>query len=208
MHEHEHRPGGNAHDLASWEERYRVAPALWSGRVNPPLMAEAGDLAPGRAGRRLRRGRRRAVARRAGMAGDRPGLVAGGAGQGRGARRRGRPDRAGRLDTRGRRLLAAADGRLRPGHRALRAPHRAPPGAADDPARCGGRPGGTLLWVGHPYDEERAAAWGGERFPTASQVAAELDPAEWEVVVAARRSRESAADGHHDADEVLRARRR
>ena len=49
MHEHEHRPGGNGHDLASWEERYRGAPALWSGRVNPPLVTEAGDLVPGRA---------------------------------------------------------------------------------------------------------------------------------------------------------------
>jgi SAM-dependent methyltransferase len=32
-----------------WEERYRGRTAVWSGRPNPPLVAEAGDLAPGRA---------------------------------------------------------------------------------------------------------------------------------------------------------------
>ena len=36
-------------DEASWEERYRIAPALWSGRANPQLVAEAADLPPGRA---------------------------------------------------------------------------------------------------------------------------------------------------------------
>ena len=48
-HAHEHEPASTGHDHASWEERYRDAPALWSGRVNPPLVAEATGLAPGRA---------------------------------------------------------------------------------------------------------------------------------------------------------------
>jgi 2-polyprenyl-3-methyl-5-hydroxy-6-metoxy-1,4-benzoquinol methylase len=48
-HTHEHAPGGTGHDHASWEERYRGAPALWSGRVNPSLVAETTDLTPGRA---------------------------------------------------------------------------------------------------------------------------------------------------------------
>jgi hypothetical protein len=72
-------------------------------------------------------------------------------------------------------------------------------------------PGGTLLWVGHPYDEERAARWGADRFATAAEVAADLDPSAWEVVVAAARSRaggEHGDHGGHGADEVLRARRR
>jgi hypothetical protein len=68
-------------------------------------------------------------------------------------------------------------------------------------------PGGTLLWVGHPYDEERAQVWGTDRFATARDVAAE-DSATWEVVVADNRPRQSGGDGHHEGDEVLRARRR
>jgi 2-polyprenyl-3-methyl-5-hydroxy-6-metoxy-1,4-benzoquinol methylase len=34
---------------ATWEERYRANPAVWSGRPNPQLVAEAAELAPGRA---------------------------------------------------------------------------------------------------------------------------------------------------------------
>lgn len=55
QHQHEHaqdpaqRPGGTGHDHASWEERYRGAEALWSGKVNPPLVDEVTGLAPGRA---------------------------------------------------------------------------------------------------------------------------------------------------------------
>ncbi|MEZ0077155.1 FAD-dependent oxidoreductase [Planotetraspora sp. GP83] len=33
----------------AWEERYSARPALWSGRPNPQLVAEAAELAPGRA---------------------------------------------------------------------------------------------------------------------------------------------------------------
>jgi thioredoxin reductase/SAM-dependent methyltransferase len=36
-------------DEAAWEERYRAKPAIWSGRPNPQLIAEAVDLTPGRA---------------------------------------------------------------------------------------------------------------------------------------------------------------
>lgn len=36
-------------DQQWWEERYRSAPALFSGRVNPQLAVEAADLPPGRA---------------------------------------------------------------------------------------------------------------------------------------------------------------
>jgi thioredoxin reductase/SAM-dependent methyltransferase len=34
---------------AAWEERYRAAPAIWSGRPNPQLVTEASDLKAGRA---------------------------------------------------------------------------------------------------------------------------------------------------------------
>ncbi|WP_243709783.1 bifunctional NAD(P)/FAD-dependent oxidoreductase/class I SAM-dependent methyltransferase [Micromonospora sp. 15K316] len=33
----------------AWEQRYTSRPAVWSGRPNPQLVAEASDLAPGRA---------------------------------------------------------------------------------------------------------------------------------------------------------------
>jgi 2-polyprenyl-3-methyl-5-hydroxy-6-metoxy-1,4-benzoquinol methylase len=36
-------------DETFWDERYRSAPALWSGRPNATLVAEVTDLAPGRA---------------------------------------------------------------------------------------------------------------------------------------------------------------
>ena len=32
-----------------WDARYRSAPAIWSGNPNPHLVADAGDLTPGRA---------------------------------------------------------------------------------------------------------------------------------------------------------------
>ena len=51
---------------------YRATDALWSGRPNTQLVAEAADLPPGHgAGRRLRRGRRRDLAGRARVAGHR-----------------------------------------------------------------------------------------------------------------------------------------
>ncbi|MEV6814843.1 bifunctional NAD(P)/FAD-dependent oxidoreductase/class I SAM-dependent methyltransferase [Micromonospora sp. NPDC051296] len=34
---------------AAWEERYQSRPAVWSGRPNPQLVAEAAELPPGRA---------------------------------------------------------------------------------------------------------------------------------------------------------------
>ncbi|PZA19628.1 class I SAM-dependent methyltransferase, partial [Modestobacter versicolor] len=68
-------------------------------------------------------------------------------------------------------------------------------------------PGGTFLWVGHAHDAERAAMWGEDRFASAADVAAQLDPQEWDVEVAGLRPRPADAHGHH-ADEVVRARRR
>lgn len=56
-HEHSHQPrheGDHSDwrphfDSAFWDEHYGSAPALWSGRPNPVLVAEASDLPPGRA---------------------------------------------------------------------------------------------------------------------------------------------------------------
>jgi len=207
-HEHAHGPASTGHDHASWEERYRDAPALWSGRVNPPLVTEVTGLPPGRA---LDVG--------CGEGGDALWL----AGQGwqvtgldwsevaltraaEHAAAAGVTDRVtwvcGDTDT-WQPPVAAYD---------LVTAHFLHPKAEQRHAlvprlAAAVVPGGTLLWVGHPHDEERAALWGADRFATATEVAADLHPDEWEVLVAAQRSRPE-ADGHRHADEVLRARRR
>ena len=55
MHDHDHEGGGHQHDGPGaydedfWNERYRATPAVWSGRPNPVLVAEAAGLPPGRA---------------------------------------------------------------------------------------------------------------------------------------------------------------
>ncbi|WP_138758349.1 class I SAM-dependent methyltransferase [Modestobacter altitudinis] len=208
-HQHEHEPASTGHDHASWEDRYRDAPALWSGRVNPPLAAEATGLAPGRA---LDVG--------CGEGGDALWL----AGQGW---------QVTGLDWSEVALTRAAEHAAAAGvtdrvtwvrgdihswqppvaaydlvtahflHPTADQRHALVPRLAAAVA-----PGGTLLWVGHPYDEERAALWGAERFATAAEVAADLDPGEWEVLVAAQRPRPGEDAGHHHADEIVRARRR
>jgi len=48
-HGHGGDPGGVRHDREFWEERYRSAPQVWSGRPNRQLVAEAADLRPGEA---------------------------------------------------------------------------------------------------------------------------------------------------------------
>jgi SAM-dependent methyltransferase len=210
QHQHQDRPGGNGHDQASWEERYHSAPALWSGQVNPPLVAETAGLAPGRA-----------FDIGCGEGGDVLWLAA------RGWQATGLDWSQVALD---RAAEHAAAARLTTRVAWVRGDVGSwqPPAAAYDlvtahflhPTGAQRGPllnrfaeavalGGTLLWVGHPYDEERAAAWGADRFASAAEVAADLDRAQWKVIVAALRPRDGAAvDGHHHADEVLRARRR
>jgi SAM-dependent methyltransferase len=209
-HQHEHEPARTGLDQASWEDRYREAPSLWSGRVNPPLVEEATDLTPGRA---LDVG--------CGEGGDVLWLA------GRGWHATGLDWSAVALERAAEHAAAAGltdrvewvQGDVdswQPPQASfdLVTAHFLHP-TADQRGRLVARladavaPGGTLLWVGHPYDEERAAQWGADRFAAATEVAADLDADGWEVLVAARRPRAGAEAGHHhSADEVLRARRR
>jgi len=211
MHEHVHeqRPSGNGHDLASWEERYGEAPSLWSGRVNPPLVDEVGELSPGRA---LDVG--------CGEGGDVLWLAR------RGWQVTGLDWSQVALDRAAEHAAAARLSARTTWVRGDVAVWQPPTGAFDLVTAHFLHPtgsqrgallarltaavalGGTLLWVGHPYDEQRAFAWGADRLATATEVAADLDPAEWEILIATRRVRPSSADNHHHADEVLRARRR
>ncbi|MGS2615746.1 FAD-dependent oxidoreductase [Micromonospora sp. LZ34] len=202
---------------AAWEERYRSRPAVWSGRPNPQLVAEAAQLAPGRA---LDVG--------AGEGADAVWLAE-------------RGWRVSAVDISATALERAAAHAAALGAPVaeridwVRADLRAQPPAADaydlvsaqfmhlPPeerrelfARLAAAvaPGGTMLLVGHhPWDLRTTAhrMHYPEMMFTAEEVAASLDPARWEVRVAEARPRAATdPDGRditiHDA--VLVARRR
>jgi SAM-dependent methyltransferase len=208
-HDHEARPGGDGHDLDSWEERYRGAPALWSGQVNPPLVTEAADLPPARA-LDVGCGEGGDVLWLAGQGWQVTGLDWSEVALARAAEHAaaaGLTDRVTwvRGDVESWQPPAAS-------FDLVTAHFLHPTGDQRGPllARLAAAvaPGGTLLWVGHPYDEERAARWGADRFVRAGEIAADLDPQEWDVVVAELRPRADGGHGGHGGDEVLRARRR
>jgi SAM-dependent methyltransferase len=200
---------------SSWEERYQGTTAVWSGRPNRWLVAEATDLTPGTA---LDAG--------SGEGGDALWL----AGRGwqvtavdfartaleRGAAAAARAGLAERVS------WVRADLRTwtPPGSYDLVSVqflHPAPESRAEVLGRLAAAvaPGGTLLVVGHHVED----LIGGEHRPhpkemffTADELAAQLDPADWEI--AAADLRERPATGHEAehgtvlADAVLVARRR
>lgn len=195
-------------DEASWEERYRIAPALWSGRANPQLVAEAADLPPGRA---LDAG--------SGEGGDALWLAG-----------RGWQVTAADFSTVALARAAAAAEQLGVEVEWVHADltrWTPPAGAFDlvsaqyfhlppadrDPvfARLAAAvaPGGSLLVVGHVASELHTGV--PEMFFTAQQVAATLDPDVWDVVVCEDRARTASGPAGHElpvADTVLRAVRR
>ncbi|GGO24131.1 methyltransferase [Microbispora rosea subsp. aerata] len=202
---------------AAWEERYRSRPAVWSGRPNPQLVAEAAGLPAGRA---LDVG--------SGEGADAVWLAE------RGWRVTGVDISATALKrAAGHAADAGAEvaGRIEWLHADLR-DHALPEGAYDlvsaqymhlpGEARrelfarlaAAVAPGGTLLIVGHDPSDLLTTARR-MHFPhmmyTAGEIAASLDPAEWEIAAAEARPR-AAVDPEgreitiHDA--VLVARRR
>jgi SAM-dependent methyltransferase len=208
QHDHEHDPS-TGHDHASWEERYGSSTALWSGRVNPSLAAEAADLAPGRA-LDVGCGEGADVLWLAGRGWQVTGLDWSEVALARAAEHAAAAGLSDRVEwVRGsfedwQPPVAAYD---------LVTAHFLHPTAEQREVllprlAAAVAPGGTLLWVGHGYHEEAAARWGADRFVAAADVVPVLDPGEWEVLVAGSRPRPEGEDGHHPADEVLRARRR
>lgn len=203
-------------DAAYWDERYRSRTMLWSGRPNPSLVAEAADLAPGRAldigcgegGDAIWLAERGwevtavdisavALARAAGHAAEAA------------------PEASRRIDWLEADLLdwtppAARYGLVSAQYFHLPVPPR---------DVCFGKlarsvaPGGSLLIVGHhPSDLETTAARprAAELFFTGDDIAALLSPREWRIVVNVAPGRETTdPDGQtitiHDA--VLRAER-
>ncbi|MGY1804852.1 SAM-dependent methyltransferase [Blastococcus sp. SYSU D00922] len=204
------------YDEQHFEERYRSTDALWSGRPNAQLVREAADLPPGSAldigcgegadaiwlaerGWRvtavdfartaLQRGEQHAEARGSEVA-DRIGWV--------------HADVTREVPGEAFDLVSAQFMHLPPEQRrALFAR------LADAVA-----PGGTLLVVGHDFSDVAAGAHRPpehERFFTADEVAAGLDPDGWEVLVAEARPRPAHVHEGQDItvhDAVLRARRR
>ncbi|MCZ2804416.1 class I SAM-dependent methyltransferase [Modestobacter sp. VKM Ac-2983] len=208
MHDHQQQTS-TGQDHASWEERYAAATALWSGRVNPTLADQAADLPPGRA---LDVG--------CGEGGDTLWLAS------RGWQVTGLDWSQTALDRGAAQASAAGLGdrvtwaqgdvaTWQPAEAAfdLVTAHFLHPEAAVRHAlvprlAAAVAPGGTLLWVGHVHDEQRAVMWGADRFATAADVLADLDLQEWDVVLAGSRPRPAGQHDHHDADEVVRVRRR
>nr|WP_240809092.1 class I SAM-dependent methyltransferase [Microbispora catharanthi] len=204
-------------DEATWEERYRSRPAVWSGRPNPQLVAEAAQLPPGRA---LDVG--------TGEGADAVWLAA------RGWRVTGADISATALE---RAAAHAADAGADVADRTewVRADlrdHALPEGAYDlvsaqymhlpREARrtlfarlaAAVAPGGTLLIVGH-HPSDLLTKVRRMHFPqmmfTAEEVAASLDPAEWEVTAAEARPRTAVDPEGGEVtirDAVLVARRR
>ena len=200
-----------AFDEAWWDELYSGAPARWSGRANPQLVAEVSDLAPGSA---LDVG--------SGEGGDaiwlaRHGWSVTGTDISTVALSRAaeaataagvavtwlhtdltQDELPGTFD-----LVSAHYMHLRPEQR--RRLHARLAAAV--------APGGTLLLVAHeePTGGQPGHDWDmSGMFSTAAEEAAALDPAEWEVLVAEHRPRTTVRDGQEidRPDVVLRARRR
>jgi thioredoxin reductase/trans-aconitate methyltransferase len=202
---------------AAWEERYRAHSAVWSGRPNPQLVAEATELTPGRAldvgsGEGAdavwlaEQGWRVTAVDISTTALERAAAHAAAAG----AQVAGRIDWT-HADLRDR---APAEG----GYDLVSSQFMHLPGEARRElfARLASAvaPGGTLLIVGHHPSDLRTTAHR-MHFPdmmfTGEEVAASLDPTAWEVVAAEDRPRAAVdPDGRditvHDA--VLVARRR
>jgi SAM-dependent methyltransferase len=205
------------HDEQSFEEMYRSADALWSGKPNAQLVAEAGDLSPGTAldvgcGEGAdavwlaARGWQVTGVDFAATALERAAAGAAAAGQEVAARiewvradvTRWTPEPAS-FD-----LVAAQFMHL------VTEERRALFARLADAVR----PGGQLLLVGHDFSDIAAGAHRPEepeRFFTAAEAAAALDPADWEVLVAEARPRPAHQhEGEHIEvhDAVMRARRR
>jgi thioredoxin reductase/SAM-dependent methyltransferase len=209
-----HRQATEVHDRDWWEERYRSAPGLWSGRPNDVLVTEAAGLPPGRA---LDAG--------AGEGGDALWLAERGwqvtaldlsqVAIERGASAAAERGLAERVRWR---QADLTDAPPEPAaydlvtsaflHPAAEVREKVLAGLAAAVA-----PGGTLLVVNHDPSDLHLGIRPDARpdyFATAQELAAVLDPAAWEVQVAERRPR--SARGHeggvHEvADAVLRARR-
>jgi SAM-dependent methyltransferase len=204
-------------DQEWFEERYRSAPALWSGRANPQLVADVTDLPPGTAldvgcGEGAdaiwlaSRGWKVTGVDFSTVALERAAGYAAQAGA----------EVAARIDWRHADLTVWAPPLEAFDLVSAQYMHLPPEPRAALFARLSAAvaPGGTLLVVGHDFSDLAAGARRPdmpEMFFTAREVAGALDAEQWDVVVAATRPRPAKAhEGEHIEvrDAVLVARRR
>ncbi|WP_377267004.1 class I SAM-dependent methyltransferase [Peterkaempfera sp. SMS 1(5)a] len=213
-----------------WEERYRGHPAGHSPQPSPQLLAETGELTPGRAlDAGCGEGANALWLASHGWQVTAVDIAAAALGRAREHAEQADADAAGRIDWVRADLTAWAPAEE---HFDLVTAHYVHPAAAGDALlhrlAASVAPGGTLLVVGHHPSEEHSAESHGrppEAHVTAEEAAASLDPGRWEIVVAEVRSRPAAGphphgDGHGHGhgrshghgmtlrDAVLRARRR
>jgi SAM-dependent methyltransferase len=201
-------------DQEWFEERYRAAPALWSGHPNPQLVAETAELPPGRAldagsGEGAdaiwlaERGWRVTAVDFSPTALQRSAEHAAGRGV----------EVAGRIDWRQADLTTWAPPASTFDLVSAQYMHLPPEPRAALFARLAAAvaPGGTLLIVGHDFSDLAAGAHRPdmpEMFFTAEEVAASLTPGEWDVLVTDARARPAKVhEGEHIEvhDAVLRA---
>lgn len=218
QHQHGNQHGAQEvrHDREFWEERYRSAPLIWSGRPNPQLVDEVADLPPGTAvdvacgegGDALwlaGRGWRVTAVDLAQTALDRVDAAAAQAG----------PEVAARVRT-----VRADVGTWVPGDDRYDLVtshflHLPPADRAHAFGRMAGAvaPGGTLLVVAHHASDLETTAGRPdvpELFFEPEDVVAALEPGDWEVLVAEARPRQTVdPDGREITirDTVVRARR-
>jgi SAM-dependent methyltransferase len=200
-----------------WDDRYRSAERLWSGEPNPQLVAQASALAPGEAldagcGEGAdaiwlaARGWAVTGADVSAVALERAAAHAAAAGR----------ETAGRISWQRQDLLTWAPEPERfdlVSAQFMHLPERAFDGMYRRLAAAV-RPGGTLLVVGHHPDDRHVNVGRPDQldmFPSAEQLAAGLEPARWEIILAGAVGRPATdLDGQPVTvtDTVLRAGRR
>lgn len=199
-HQHQHHDQLEPEDLARlytrdfWEERYSSAPALWSGRANQRLVEQVGDLPPGTA-----------LDVACGEGGDALWLATQGwvvtavdissvaLGRAREHAETAGPEIAARITWEQADLLSWSPR----GQVDLVSAHylHLPPGpAVEVQARLAAavRPGGTLLLVGHDRSDLETTVrrpHAPDLYADPAQIAARLDPADWDIVVAGAQER-------------------
>jgi SAM-dependent methyltransferase len=213
---HDHHPDDAVQFTQEfWDDRYRSAGRLWSGQPNPQLVAQAAGLAPGQAldagcGEGAdaiwlaSRGWTVTAVDVSAVALERAAAHAAAQGD----------EIAGRIAWRREDLLTWDPGSRRFDLVSAQFMHL--PDADSRHARLAAavRPGGTLLIVAHHPDDARVNVGRPghvHRFPSAAQLAAALDPGDWEILVATAVGRSATdLDGQPVTvqDTVLRARRR
>jgi len=213
---HDHQPDDAVQFTQEfWDDRYRSAGRLWSGQPNPQLVAQAADLAAGQAldagcGEGAdaiwlaSRGWTVTAVDVSAVALERAAAHAAAQGD----------EIAGRIAWRREDLLTWDPGSRRFDLVSAQFMHLPDAGSLHARLAAAVRPGGTLLIVAHhPDDAHVNVGRPGHvhRFPSAGQLAAALDPGDWEILVATAIGRPATdLDGQPVTvkDTVLRARRR